>query len=181
MRHYFTADLHLDHDNIRKYCNRPFDSVKEMNATLIANWNSLISGEDSVYILGDFCFGTPERTLELIRALNGNKTFIRGNHDRNLKEALQLAKMPPVFDVRSVRVGDQEIFLSHYAHRVWNKSHYGTWHCYGHSHGTLPDDPNALSLDVGVDAWGFKPVSFEQIKERMSRKTFKPIDHHGSR
>ena len=49
---------------------------------------------------------------------------------------------------------------------------------HGHCHGSLPDDPCALRLDVGVDVWGFKPVSYEQIKERMKTKTPRAVDHH---
>jgi calcineurin-like phosphoesterase family protein len=63
--------------------------------------------------------------------------------------------------------------------RVWNKSHHGAWHLYGHSHGTLPDDPNALSFDCGVDCHNYTPISFEQVEAIMAKKTFKPIDHHG--
>ena len=44
---------------------------------------------------------------------------------------------------------------------------------------SLPDDPNSLSMDVGVDCHNFFPVSFEEFDARMKKKTFKPIDHHG--
>jgi len=65
--------------------------------------------------------------------------------------------------------------------RVWNKSHHGALNLYGHSHGSLPDDPHALAIDVGVDCHNFTPISFEQVKKIMSKKTFKPIDHHGEK
>ena len=32
----------------------------------------------------------------------------------------------------------QLVVLCHYAMRVWDRSHYGSWHLYGHSHGNLP-------------------------------------------
>ena len=38
-------------------------------------------------------------------------------------------------------MAEQDIVLCHYAMRVWQKSHYGAWMLYGHSHGTLPDNP----------------------------------------
>ena len=50
--------------------------------------------------------------------------------------------------------------------RVWDRSHYGSWHLFGHSHGALPG--YGLSLDVGVDCTGFKPISLEQVAEKMA-------------
>ncbi len=41
--------------------------------------------------------------------------------------------------------------MNHYAQRVWEHSHHGSWHVYGHSHGSLPDDIKSKSIDVGVD------------------------------
>lgn len=61
---------------------------------------------------------------------------------------------------------------------VWKD---GSWHLYGHSHGNLPDDPNSLSFDVGVDTNNFKPYSLKDVERIMAGKTFKPIDHHGNR
>ena len=53
---FYTADLHLGHANIIKYCNRPFKDVDQMNETLIRNWNSRVKPEDTVIHNGDFCF-----------------------------------------------------------------------------------------------------------------------------
>jgi hypothetical protein len=39
----------------------------------------------------------------------------------------------------------QPIVLCHYAMRVWNRSHHGAWHLYGHSRGNLPAAPIAQS------------------------------------
>ena len=58
------------------------------------------------------------------------------------------------------------IWLSHYAHRTWPRLHRGDLHLYGHSHGTLPGD--SRSLDVGVDCWGYRPVTLAEIRERMA-------------
>ena len=63
--------------------------------------------------------------------------------------------------------------------RTWQFQSHEAWQLYGHSHSNLPDDPNLLSLDVGVDCWGYGPVSMDQIRSAMSKKTFKPVDHHG--
>lgn len=78
---YFIADTHFNHENIIKYCNRPFENAKEMNKYIIAKWNSVITQNDIVYHLGDVGFGTTEELKELVSRLNGTKILIRGNHD----------------------------------------------------------------------------------------------------
>lgn len=179
---FFTADTHFGHANIIKYCNRPFKTVQEMDETLITNWNNKIGQDDVVFHLGDFSFGDADKYR---KRLNGSIRFIRGNHDKpaeHLHYTNKNLKDKPFLsfeDVRMVVIGDQRIWLSHYAHRVWPHSHRGCWHLYGHSHGTLPDDPNALSIDCGVDCHNYTPLSVEDIKRIMNKKTYKPIDHHG--
>ena len=69
--------------------------------------------------------------------------------------------------------GERFIVLFHYAMRVWNASHYGTWHLYGHSHGDLPDDETSLSFDVGVDCHNFYPLSYSDVTGIMSKKNWK--------
>jgi calcineurin-like phosphoesterase family protein len=58
---WFTADFHLGHQNIIRYCNRPFHSTGEMDEAILANLNSLVRQDDVLYFLGDFCMGGPEQ------------------------------------------------------------------------------------------------------------------------
>jgi len=188
MKYFFTSDTHYGHKNIIKYANRPYSSVSEMNEDMIKKWNSVVSSEDIVYHIGDFAFTPYKEAAEILRSLNGSKVLIFGNHDKALRKEKDLyIHWRSAGDLREITVPDpdaprgaQGIVLCHYAMRVWNKSYHGSWQLYGHSHGSLPDDPNSLSLDVGVDCWNFTPVSYEQIKEKMKLKTFKPLDHHGA-
>ena len=165
MKTYFVSDEHFDHSNILKYCNRPFVSVEEMNETIIKNHNAIVTNKDEVYHLGDFAF---RNHAEFLRRLNGKHFLIKGNHEgKNWKDANFIW----VKEVAMIKVyvwaldKFQFIFLSHYAHRVWPQAHFGVWHLYGHSHNTIEDYNK--SCDVGVDAWNFKPVSFEQLQERF--------------
>jgi len=176
----FYSDPHFGHANIIKYCNRPFESVSEMNETLIKNYNSKVQPNDTVYILGDFAFyREPEDVTKILKRLNGIKHFVFGNHDKIMRHE----KVRPFFKamsnfeeiyVQQKAGGSQHITLCHFSMKVWNQSHRGSWQLYGHSHGTLPDDPNSLSIDVGVDSHNYFPVSFEEVKEIMSKKTWKP-------
>lgn len=79
---WFTSDLHFGHRNVIAYCDRPYNSVTEMNEKLIEQWNSQVSPEDEVYFLGDFGINKKKCTeLELVQKLNGKKYIILGNHD----------------------------------------------------------------------------------------------------
>lgn len=78
---FITSDLHLGHDAMISNKWRRFDSVKQMNKTIIENWNKTVSKNDTVYILGDFALGKDK--LGYIKLLNGNKIFVKGNHDSN--------------------------------------------------------------------------------------------------
>ena len=185
---FFTSDLHLGHHNIIKYCSRPFKDIDEMDEKLIENWNEIITETDEVYIIGDLSFRPPERTGQILDRLRGKKTLIKGNHDKRL-----LKKYPYVLSDRGIAVydlleiapliGDQKqpITLCHYPLEVWNHSHQGSWMLHGHSHGTLPDNPNMLRMDVGVDCDNYWPMPIDLIYHKMSKKKWKPVDHHGTR
>ena len=180
MTQFFTSDLHFKHGNVIKYCNRPYANADEMDEALIKNWNSLVSPQDTVYVVGDVIFTKDVKDAEnIFRRLNGSKILIAGNHDKKmLKDPRFVALFQSVHTLLEISINKQHIVLCHYAMKVWNKSHYGAWQLYGHSHGSLPDDQHSLSIDVGVDCHNYKPISFEQVAEIMSKKQYKPIDHH---
>ena len=161
---WFTADLHFGHQNIIKYCNRPFETAHDMDDVLIANWNALIKPDDSVYVLGDFSMiSSPLILNSWFNQLNGHKFLIRGNHDSNICTRLPWVQ---VEDVKEIKYKDSKLWLSHYAHRSWPGSYHGSYHLFGHSHGMLPDFRR--SMDVGVDANDFKPISIDQVIEKLS-------------
>lgn len=161
---FFTSDTHWGHSNILKYCNRPFANIEEHDAELIRRWNSKVSADDEVWHLGDFAFGNQQRIPDIVAQLNGRIHFIFGNHD-NRKVFKNFKCFETMQDVAEIKVGSDHVFLSHYAHRAWNHSHRGSYHLFGHTHGTLP--PHERSLDAGVDCWDFYPVTLDEIKARL--------------
>ncbi|MDP3769028.1 MAG: metallophosphoesterase family protein, partial [Dehalococcoidia bacterium] len=167
---YFTGDTHFGHAKVIQYASRPFVDAGEMDAEMVRRWNALVQPEDTVYHVGDVSLCKRARTLDLLAQLRGHKHLIFGNHDKAFrKDQAFLAHFESARDFAEIKAPDgmRRIVLCHYALRVWNKSHYGAWHLYGHSHGSLDDDKHALSLDVGVDCWAFAPVSYDAIKTRM--------------
>lgn len=174
---WFTSDHHFGHEQIIFHCNRPFANASEMDDKMVENWNSLVKPNDMVFHLGDFCFGSIENWKAIRSRLNGTIRLIRGNHDK-----FQTGQISDLFesvnDYLKIRVKDEDgnqgwqfLILSHYAFRVWDQCHHNSFHLYAHSHGNLPDDPNSLSFDVGVDCHDFCPISYDQVKQIMSKKT----------
>lgn len=177
MKNWFSSDWHLSHHNIIKYDKRPFNNIAEMNETIIDNYNSVVNKTDNFYFLGDFCFNIKDAEY-FLKELNGNLFFIKGNHDKSDMIKLYNKYGTYLGEQKKINVNGQEIVLNHYAMRVWDKSHHGVWHLYGHSHGSLPDDPNSLLFDIGCNIHNYYPLEFEDVRKIMSTKTFKPIDHH---
>lgn len=182
---WFTSDTHYGHANVIKYANRPFKDVQEMNEAMIANWNRVVGHNDIVYHIGDFAFiRNEDDVLAILNRLVGRKILILGNHDRKMtsKVKSQFQFVTPYYELKvqdpDAHNGRQDIVLMHYSMRVWNKSHYGAWQLYGHSHGSLPDMDTMLSMDVGVDCTDYTPISYDQVKAVMKTKRFVPIDHH---
>ena len=169
---YFTSDLHLGHDNVLGFCDRPFKNVKEMNEALLENWNKRVKKDDTIYVLGDFALARPQ---QFSYHLNGRKYLVPGNHDRrwlkDLEEDFEI--LPPLCELVN---SSQSITLCHYAMRTWPRSHYGAWHLFGHSHGNLP--PYGKSFDVGVDCNNYSPISLDEVKERMSKLEWRHADYH---
>lgn len=162
---FFTSDHHFSHENIIKYMNRPFESIDDMDEALIDNHNSVVKKNDTVYFLGDFCFNS-KKFEENMKKLNGIKHFISGNHDpKNLNKFKHL--FASISQIKQIKIEEQRIVLCHYAMRRWNGKHHGYYHLFGHSHGLLPIEnfkKDSVSFDIGVDAWNYFPVSWDQCK-----------------
>jgi calcineurin-like phosphoesterase family protein len=155
---FFTADEHYGHANIIKFCNRPFDSVHEMNKGIIERHNELVTPEDTVLHAGDFTLQS--NADKYIDRLNGRHVFLLGSHDKWL-----FSNAPAILEKK---IQGQWVIACHYAMRVWARSHYNSWQVYGHSHGGLP--PVGKQWDVGVDNNDFYPISFDQLCKIMEKQ-----------
>jgi calcineurin-like phosphoesterase family protein len=179
---FFTSDLHLQHKNIIKYCERPFENINQMNITIMDNWNSLVSENDVVFILGDFCFGDVSTWCYLLDRLKGKKYLILGNHDKSVPEN-KFVNVQPLMNVLIMGDGEipegQRISLCHYPMVSWYQSHRGSWQLFGHHHSLKSNKPSILNgispnqYDVGVDGNDFLPISYEAIKTIITKQNLK--------
>lgn len=151
--HWYTADLHFNHENIITLCDRPFRSAAEMDAHYVSALRSTVMGDDDLWILGDFCMGKQSRDEPYLRGLfeqiPGRKHLIRGNHDKPWIERFGWASR---HDLKEISDGAHRIVMCHYPLRSWNRMHRGSLHYFGHVHCERLNMSRAWN--VGVDAIG---------------------------
>ena len=147
---FFTSDTHFGHRAVIDFCSRPFRSIEEMDEALVDSWNAVISPTDEVWHLGDFCW-FERRAAEYFERLKGRKHLIIGNHDHRKARRLPWASIQYA---HKMKCGGITIYLSHYPVVGFRED----LHFHGHQHNRTPCRlPN--QVDVGVDAWGMRPVS----------------------
>jgi calcineurin-like phosphoesterase family protein len=181
MTRFFTSDPHFSHANIIRFCNRPFKDVHEMDETLINNWNAVVRPEDTVYCLGDMFFKCSVGYAHMVLdRLVGTKILICGNHDKIVRNQKPIRdRFRAVYGWEPGVVGgleisfkpycEQRMTLSHYKMQAWNKSHYGAYHLYGHSHNSeLPCQ--GISMNVCVDRHNFYPVREDEVARYLKKK-----------
>lgn len=169
---YFTSDLHLGHESILRFCERPFDSVEEMNRKLISNFNAIVKPEDTVYILGDVSYKINlSEANAMIAKLNGRKHLIRGNHDKRYDASL----FEEVCDIKQIFEHGRHFTLMHYPMLEWAKMRSKSIHLHGHMHNQGMDynlqckAEGIRRFDVGVDANGYYPVAITTVLDFVEK------------
>ena len=85
---FLISDTHFGHDNVIRYCNRPFENVNVMNETILRNWCETVTNKDYVIFCGDFVMGVKDKPYisnEIHKILTGKKFMLKGNHDSRQK------------------------------------------------------------------------------------------------
>ena len=174
---YFTADTHFSHD-VNQYFKRPYDSVDQMNESLIKNWNLCVNNNDEIYILGDFYAGDNVFEFEnILKRLNGKKYLIKGNHDKYLDSNVINNYFEWVKNYYVINYQNINMVLFHYPILIWDGYFEGnSIHLYGHVHNMLGNKSEQEKLEnmlgkkamnVGVDVNNYKPISIEEIIKKL--------------
>ena len=165
----YISDLHLGHRNVIEFDHRPFADVETMDKILIQLWNSRVSKDDEVYIIGDFCYRSGKSPDWYLRQLKGHKHLIIGNHDKVTVECKNAYKYLESMDkMMHVTDGDKQICLCHYPLAEWYKSRHGSWHIHGHIHAAkdetyefMKSRNNALNAAACINH--YTPASFNEL------------------
>lgn len=192
---FYTSDLHFNHENVIKFCERPFTTVEEMEEGLIEIWNRQTDSGSTVYHLGDFTFLGPasiEKVYNIVKRLNGQIKLILGNHDNPKMWKKLFATYPEMQEkieilgeLKYVRLDKhRKIVMCHYPMISWRNKDHGVWHLYGHMHGSLGVS-EGKSLDVGIDNHPefklFTHAELENHFSKINQDAGKYSDYHGSK
>lgn len=194
-----TSDIHFSHKNIcRGVTNwrtqdgqipinstRDFQTIDEMNDTLVDNINLKVGEHDTLIMLGDIAFGGFENVGKFLDRLTcKNIHLVLGNHDhhiRNNRENIQ-DKFISVSDYLQIKIYGQNFVMCHYPFSSWNGLNKGSIHLHGHVHLSNKDKwGRGKRLDVGVDGNNYHPYSLSEIVHMMDRRSISSeldVDHH---
>jgi calcineurin-like phosphoesterase family protein len=175
---FFIADTHLGHRGIIQFSEtkpfRPFDTIEEHDEELVRRWNATVGPKDTVWHLGDFCFG--KRNLEIAARLNGNKKLVMGNHDMYATEDYlrYFTRLAGVVEYKGLVL----------SHAPLHESQLARWYMnvHGHLHTRRVMAPPEMRLDgvivanrvdrryvcVSAEQVNLTPVSFDWILNRSA-------------
>lgn len=176
---WFTSDLHFGHKNIMKFCNRPWETVEEMDKALINNWNSVVGKNDIVFDLGDFA--SNNKWKYILNQLNGHHYLILGNHDVSRYPGDKTMELfERVEHQMIVKIDDRYVYLNHYPYLCYGGSWRGPENAVYALHTHLLKTENSgkdfermsntfpYQYDVGVDFNNYKPISWEKVCEKIT-------------
>jgi len=159
---FFTSDTHFYEKRLELFY-RPFKNTEESDTTIIRKWNETVRKEDEVYFLGDFIGpdnNNEEGLKNIVSRLNGKIYLIKGNYD-TLGDDIYKKYFISVNDDLVMRAKKGEEYIDLYLNHYPNKCRKDMIGVVGHVHGLWKVQRN--SVNVGCDAWHFKPVSINEL------------------
>lgn len=172
---YYISDLHFGHRNVIGMDGRPFETIEEMDETLIRLWNERVTDEDDVYIVGDFAYRNGNTASWYLRQLKGRKHLVIGNHDRlTIQDPKALKYFVSVEKMNQGVDNDRMVSLCHFPVAEWNGKRHGGYHVHGHLHNRRDEVADFMSrydraLNAGCMINGYRPVTLDELMENNRR------------
>lgn len=166
---FLTSDTFFGREQILQIGKRhQFGSIKEMERTLISNWNSVVREEDLVFHLGNFAWD-PVTARRVLKQLNGHIVFLPGHCDDALGEAAVEFDSIDIIDDQIITVPEHDLVLCHYPLLMWPGKDSGTIHVHGHaiySHKTNLEIERRIN--ICTDYWSYSPVKLSTLKDLIN-------------
>ncbi len=179
------SDPHFMHRNLckgtsvwpdKEKSTRDFNTIEEMNQTIVDNINNKVGENDILYCLGDWSFSHPSN-VRYFRGKLKVKTIhlILGNHDKVIRKNKDNVQsiFSSVQDYTEIQIDKQKIILCHYPIARWRGMNRSTFMLHGHCHSKYQGEGKIL--DVGIDSYyklfgNYDSFSYEEIKEILNNK-----------
>lgn len=193
---FFSADWHLGHANIIKYCKRPFlsreeegllsmvdrgvipakelrisqESTDRMTNTILDSTNAVVGSDDHLVIIGDFCWTPRYDRFKVAKAfrdrINCKNVYLIWGNHDD-DRILGQGVFSGCYHQRVWNVDGQHIFTSHYPCRSWDMAHHGSWDLYGHVHDLYGPEDNGDLMPYEKKVFG---EGFHSVLERFGIK-----------
>ena len=159
------SDLHLGHENIIRYRNRPFRDLGQMDNALLDNWAETVdwsAESDVIVVCGDIAMkrGMTEANFSRIRSMPGRKYLVPGNHDIDGAGDLRVEGFSKVCAILYAE-GDPKLIFTHVPIRPDHLPE-GWVNVHGHMHDDPPSDTR--HINVSVEQLDYRPVELARIR-----------------
>lgn len=169
--YYYISDTHFGHQNVLQFDRRPFADTEEMERTIIENWNSKVTDDDDVWIIGDFCYRSDKTPSYYLKQLKGHKHLLTGNHDKaTLEDETACSYLESIEKMCHVKDGNHHICLCHFPIAEWSGKQRGTYHIYGHVHSRVTEAAQFMmntehAFNAGCMINHYEPVTLPEVIE----------------
>lgn len=193
---YVISDTHFGHENIIEFCDRPFDSVKEMNGYILNNWNEEVSYSDTVLFGGDLVHGSDSTHVEEVAEKTaGQLVLLEGNHDDIDASTVDFPILRSYYFSYEYKGKEWEFYYTHWPRNdrlnteskreppKWTESPewFDGWYLHGHIHNNDLENypfvnPEEQFVNVGVELLEYTPIEIEQLIEILAlRERFETV------
>lgn len=160
------TDTHWNHENIKKYENRPGD----FNERILKNWWRIVGEDDLIYHLGDVIFDRASELKGILKSMPGTKILVRGGHDQRSYEWYRDKGFAAVME--SVVVGvvmaithkkdrqKKRVLLSHRPQIIHGRVDYNI---HGHTHRPKEEWPARKHYLLVLEEVGYRPVRLDRV------------------
>lgn len=169
------ADLHFNHEKILRYTKRPYKNIGEMHRDLIEKWNGIIGDDDTVVVIGDFCFANKSnQVFNFTKRLRGNKILVRGNHDRLTISSYYSAGFNFVCDSFTLKHCGKKMLFVHDPRTV-AKGDYQKYDIilYGHTHNKPFSKDNGRFVNVCVEQINGTPILLNSVLSMTAKSNIR--------
>lgn len=173
---WLVSDRHLWHDNIIKYCKRPFKDGAEMTEALRTYHNELVKDGDLVYDLGDVTMMRHKRQEQMLideqLKWNGRWHLFLGNHDHFDTDVYLKAGFKRILGTGQWFAN---MWMGHFPVHPQSMGR-GVACVHGHTHDWPDFDPVITSdglikpyFNISIERTNYRPIELDDLIARVEK------------